>query len=64
MLNKVMFWVRTFAAMPIPTYAILIILLANGSVEKLALFMLIIIQVWFIVIWIVDLLLFITKGMD
>ena len=64
MLNKVMFWVRTFTVMPIPTYAILLMLLANGTVEKLALLLLILVQVWLLAIWGVDLVLYITKGMD
>jgi len=64
MLNKVAFWLRTFTIMPVPLYAILIIWLANGGVILNALIILILIQVWFVVIWIFDLLLFITKGMD
>ena len=64
MLNKVAFWLRTFTIMPVPTYAILIIWLANGGVILNALIILILVQVWFIVIWIVDLIQFITKGVD
>ena len=64
MLNKVAFWLRTFMIMPVPLYAILIIWLANGGVILNALIILILIQVWFVVIWIFDLVLFITKGMD
>ena len=64
MMNRVAFWLRTFTCMPIPTYTILIIWLTTGTVILTALLILILMQIWMLAIWIVDLIAFITKGVD